>query len=165
MNRLIRLGTAATLALASTLAISQGAPPSPEAQAKSAIDNRQAVFKLIGHQFGPISGLMRSQTAPMDAAVVARNAERIQVLAGMIPELFERDTREFKSLTTAALDGIWTSQPDFKTKADALAAAAGKVATAAKSGDRAATAAAAGEVGRACGACHDAYRAKPPGAR
>lgn len=165
MNRLLRIGTAATLALASTLALSQGAPPSPEAQAKSAIENRQAVFKLISSQVGPVNALMRNQSAPFDAALVARNAERIQVLAGMIPELFERDTREFKTLNTVALDGIWNSQADFKTKSDALASAAGKVAAAAKTGDRAATTAAAGEIGRACGSCHDAFRAKPPGAR
>lgn len=97
MNRLIRFGTAATLALASTLAMSQGAPPSPEAQAKSAVENRQAAFKLISHQFGPVSALLRGQAAPFDAPAVALNAERIQVLAGMLPELFERDTREFKS--------------------------------------------------------------------
>lgn len=166
MNRLIRLGTAATaatLALATTFAMAQGAPPSPEAQAKTAIETRQSVFKLISNQFGPVSGLMRSQTAPFDAAAVALNGERIEVLAGMIPELFARDTREFKNINTAALDSIWESQADFKGKADALVTAAGKLAAAAKGGDRAATAAAAGEVGRACGACHDAFRAKPPG--
>lgn len=165
MNRLIRFGTAATLALASTLAMSQGAPPSPEAQAKSAVENRQAAFKLISHQFGPVSALLRGQAAPFDAPAVALNAERIQVLAGMLPELFERDTREFKSVTTLALDGIWASQADFKSHADALATAAGKLAAAAKGNDRAAATAAAGEMGRACGSCHDAFRAKPPGAR
>lgn len=165
MNRLIRLGTAATLALASTLAMSQGAPPSPEAQAKTAIETRQSAFKLISHQFGPVSGLLRGQSAPFDAPAVALNAERIQMLAGMLPELFERDTREFKNINTLALDGIWASQQEFKSKADALAKAAGTLAAAAKAGDRAAATAAAGEVGRACGSCHDDFRAKPPGAR
>lgn len=160
MNRLLRFGTAATLALASTLALSQGAP-SPEAQAKSAVEARQAVFKLIANQNGPLSGLTRNQE--VDAGLAARNAERIQVLAGMIPELFERDTREFKSVNTAALDGIWNSQAEFKTKADALATAAGKLAAASKANDRAGMTTAAGEIGRACGSCHDAFRAKPAG--
>jgi cytochrome c556 len=160
MNRLLRFGTAATLALASTLALSQGAP-SPEAQAKSAVEARQAVFKLIANQNGPLSGLTRNQA--VDAGLAARNAERIQVLAGMIPELFERDTREFKSVNTAALDGIWNSQAEFKTKADALATAAGKLAAASKANDRAGMTTAAGEIGRACGSCHDAFRAKPAG--
>jgi cytochrome c556 len=161
MNRLIRLGVATALALTSTLAMSQAGPPSPEAQAKTAIEARQAAFKLISNQFGPLSGLARGQQ--VDAAVAARNAERIQVLAGMLPELFQRDTREFKSINTAALDGIWNSQADFKSKAEALQTAAGKLAAAAKGGDATAMAAAGREIGGACGACHDAFRAKPPG--
>ena len=162
MNRLIRIGVAASLAAVSVVAFSQMGPPSPEAQARTAVEARQAVFKLITNQNGPL-GALRNQAAPFDAAAVARSAERMQVLAGMIPELFERDTREFKDIKTAALDGIWGAQADFKSKADALAQAAGAVVTAAKSGDRAATAAAAGQIGRTCGGCHDSYRAKPPG--
>lgn len=162
MNRLIRVGTAAALLAVSSLAFSQAGPPSPEAQAKSAVEARQAAFKLIANQNGPL-GALRNPAAPFDAAVIARNAERIQMLAGMLPELFERDTREFKDLKTIALDGIWNSQADFKSKADALAQAAGAVAAAAKTGDRAATAAAAGQIGRTCGGCHDAFRAKPAG--
>jgi cytochrome c556 len=161
MNRLIRLGVATALALTSTLAMSQAGPPSPEAQAKTAIETRQAVFKLISNQFGPISGLARGQQ--VDAALAARSAERIQVLAGMIPELFQRDTREFKTLNTIALDGIWSSQADFKAKAEALGKAAGNLAAAAKGGDAAAMTAAGREIGGACGSCHDAFRAKPPG--
>lgn len=167
MNRLTRIGVIAAVLTGSAIAFSQapGGAPNPEAAARSAIDNRQAVFKLIGTQSGAIGGLNRPNAPAPDLAAVARSAERIQVLAGMIPELFERDTREFKTLNTVALDGIWNSQADFKTKSDALASAAGKVAAAAKTGDRAATTAAAGEIGRACGSCHDAFRAKPPGAR
>jgi cytochrome c556 len=99
-------------------------------------------------------------TGEMDAAVVENNAGNIQVLAGMIPGLFARDTRQNKDLTTRALDGIWNSQADFKAKADALAAAAGELAAAAKTGDKAKVQAAAGNVGKACGSCHDAFRAK-----
>ena len=42
----------------------------------------------------------------------------------------------------------------------ALTTAAGALVTVAKTGDKAATLKAAGEVGKACGACHDNYRAK-----
>lgn len=159
MNRLYRFGVAAALAVVSAAAFSQGAP-NPAAQAKSAIETRQGLFKLIANQNGPIGGMLRNQV-PFDAAVVARNAARIQVLSEMIPELFARDTREFKDVKTGALDGIWNSQADFKTKADALTQAAAALATAAKGGDKAATLKAAGEVGKACGSCHDSFRAKP----
>lgn len=159
MTRLTRFGVAAVLAMASAAAFSQGAP-NPAAQAKSAVETRQGLFKLIAQQNGPIGGMLRNQV-PFDAALVARNANRIQVLSEMIPELFARDTREFKDIKTGALDGIWNSQADFKTKADALTQAAAALNAAAKSGDQAATLKAAGEVGKACGSCHDSFRAKP----
>jgi len=156
MNRLIRFGAAATLAAISMTALSQGGPPNPD---KTAIEARQAVFKLINSQNGPIGANLRGQGA-MDAALVVRGGERIKMLAGMIPELFARDTRQFKDAPTRALDGIWASQADFKAKADGLASAADKLVTAAKTGDKAATATALQDMGKACGACHDAYRAK-----
>jgi cytochrome c556 len=161
MNRLLRIGVALTATAVSALAVSQGAgPPSPEAQAKSAIETRQGLFKVMSSQFGPVGGMLRN-TVPFDAAVVERNSARIAVLAGMIPDLFANDTRTFTATKTAALDGIWNSQADFKGKADALAKAANDLNAAAKTGDKAATLKAAGAVGQACGSCHDNYRAKP----
>jgi cytochrome c556 len=164
MNRLTRIGVAAALVTATTLAISQappgaggpGGPPNPEAQAKSAIETRQAVFKLISNQNGPVGGAARAP-AP-DLAVIARNAARMQTLADMIPELFTANPTAPANVKTRALPAIWTGAADFKTKAEALSKAAGAVAAAAKSGDVAATKAAAAEVGKTCGACHDTYR-------
>ena len=148
MKRLLSIGVAAALAVVSATSFSQGAaPPTPEAQAKTAIETRQGLFKLIANQWGPVGGMLRNQDS-FDAAVVARNAARVQVLAGMIPELFAKDTREFKTVKTAALDGIWNSQADFKVKADALATAAGALVAAAKAGDKAATLKLAGDVGK-----------------
>jgi cytochrome c556 len=160
MNRLTRIGVAAALTAASALAFPQAGPPNPEAQAKSAIETRQGVFKLIANQNGPIGAMQRNQRE-FDAALVTKNAARIQVLAEMIPELYTADTRQFKTIKTAALDGIWNSQADFKAKADGLVAAAGALVTASKTGDKAATMKAAADVGKACGACHDNFRAKP----
>lgn len=171
MNRLTRFGVAAALAAVSALAISQ-APPGPGGPgggggmgppnpAKGAIETRQGLFKLISNQAGPINGMNRPNAAAPDLAVVARNAARIQTLADMIPELFTLDTHADTTTKTAAKEGIWTGQADFKSKADALGKAAAAVAAAAKTGDAAATKAAAAEIGKACGSCHDTYRAKP----
>ena len=156
MNRLIRFGVAATLAAISVTAFSQGGPPNPD---KTAIEARQSVFRLINNQNGPIGAMFRPN-GTFDAAVVARNAERVKMLAGMIPEMFVRDTRQFKDAPTRALDGIWASQAEFKAKADALVAAADGLLAAAKTGDKDATQKANGEIGKACGACHDNFRAK-----
>lgn len=157
MTRLIRIGVAATIAAISVTAFSQGAgPPNPN---KTAIEARQAVFKLINAQNGPMGQMLRGQGA-LDAALVTRSAERIKMLAGMIPEVFTVDTRQYKDTPTRALDSIWTSQADFKTKADALVTAADALIAAAKTGDKAAVSTASQNMGRACGGCHDAYRAK-----
>ncbi len=155
MNRLTRIGVAAALAATSIIAFSQGGPPNPD---KTAIEARQAVFKLINNQNAPIGQMLRG--GEFSADTVARNAGRIKVLADMIPELFARDTRQYKDSPTRALDGIWNSQADFKVKADALGTAADALIAAAKTGDKAKVQAAAGDVGKACGACHDNFRAK-----
>jgi len=163
MKGFYRIGVMAALATVSAVALSQGAggPPSPEAQAKSAIETRQGLFKLLANQNGPITAMLLRNTRELDAAVVARNAERMQTLAGMIPELFALDTRQFKDIKTAALDGIWTGSADFKAKADAMANYAGALAAAAKTGDKDAMKKAAQDLGpKGCGGCHDNYRVK-----
>jgi cytochrome c556 len=161
MNRLNRIGMTLALAAVSAIAVSQGAgPPSPEAQDKAAVETRQGLFKVISNQMGPIGGMLRNNV-PFDAAVVERNSGRIATLSDIIPELFTRDTRKFTGVKTSALEGIWNSQADFKGKADALTKAAAALNAAAKTGDKAATLKAAADVGKACGSCHDNYRAKP----
>ena len=88
MNRLSRVGLAAALAAISAVAVSQGAggPPSPEAQAKTAIEARQAVFKLIANQNGPVGGMMRN-TREFDQPECARRVFGVRVWAsGERPE-------------------------------------------------------------------------------
>jgi cytochrome c556 len=140
-------------------AAAPAAPPSPEAIAKSAIETRQGLFKVMGAQMGPIGGMLRNRV-PFDAAVIARNAARMQTLSEIIPELFANDTRKFTATPSKALEGIWNSQADFKVKADDLGKAAAALVVAAKGTDQAATLKAAGAMGQACGKCHDNYRAK-----
>jgi cytochrome c556 len=161
MKRLMTLGLAAALTAASfaTMAAEEAAPPSPEQVANNAIATRQGVFKLISYNFGPVGGMLRNRV-PFDAALVAKNAARIEMLAGMIPELFAADTRKAGTAKTSALDGVWTGAADFKSKADDLVKASAALTAAAKGGDQKATLAAAGAVGKACGNCHDTYRAK-----
>lgn len=161
MNRLMTVGVAAVLSVASfaTIAAEPAAPPSPEQVANGAITTRQGAFKLISYNFGPVGGMMR-QRVPFDAALVAKNSARIEVLAGMIPELYMNDTRKAGTAKTAALDAVWTGQADFKAKADDLVKASAALTAAAKGGDQKATMDAAAAVGKACGSCHDTYRAK-----
>ncbi|MBK9253238.1 MAG: cytochrome c [Proteobacteria bacterium] len=163
MKGLYRIGVMAALATVSAVALSQGAggPPSPEAQAKAAIETRQGLFKVIANQNGPIGAMLRNQRE-VDTALVTQRMERIKVLSEMIPEVFAMDTRQFKDIKTAALDGIWNSQADFKAKAEALGKAADTVLAVSKTGDKEATLKALREnIGKGCSGCHDSYRAKP----
>jgi cytochrome c556 len=162
MKLLYRIGVVAAMATASAVVLSQGAggPPSPEAQAKAAVETRQGLFKVINSQNAPIGAMLRPG-AEVDTALVVRNMTRIQTLAEIIPDLFVMDTRQYKDIKTRALDGIWTSQADFKAKAEALKTAAGAIITVAKTGDKAATVQAVRDnLPKACGGCHDNYRAK-----
>lgn len=62
---------------------------------------------------------------------------------------------------TAALPAIWTDMAGFLAADKVADAAYDKLAAAAGSGDLAALGAAFVETGKACGACHDKFRAKP----
>ncbi len=76
-----------------------------DAEAKKAIEARQHVFDQI-KDLNDALGKMLKKQSPMDPAVVATNAAKIQTLAGQIPGAFKVDTRGFKGTKTAALDGI-----------------------------------------------------------
>ncbi len=139
---------------ATSLSAEEG--PTPEQQAVTATENRQAVFKLLAVNIGPIVGMARG--APFDAAVAERNARRIAVLATMIPERFAAmDTRAF-AVETEALPVIWENPDDFAAKAAALAEAALTFADTAAGGDQAATLGGLRNLGGSCGNCHDSYR-------
>jgi cytochrome c556 len=159
MNKLISFGIAAALAVGAAHAAAPAGPPSPEDAAKSQIETRQGLFKVVAATWGPVGGMMRN-TAPFDAAQVSKAAARLAVLAQIAPELFVADTRKFTQFKSAALDGIWNSQADFKAKADDLVKAATDLGAVAAKGDKAETLKAAAAVGKACGSCHDSYRAK-----
>lgn len=161
MKRLTRVGMLAALAAVSTLAASADAvtKAASQADADKAIEARQSIFKQIKDLNDPLGAMLRRQR-PVDPALVATNAAKIAELAKQIPAHYHVDTRGFTGAKTGALDGIWASQADFKTKADALVTAANDAAAAGKTGDAAATQRALVAIGRSCGGCHDAYRQK-----
>ena len=154
--RNVLLAAAAAL---TAMAVAQAATVAgSEADARKAIEARQDVFKQIKDLNDPMGKMLRRQ-APMDPAQVATNAAKIQQLAGEIPGHFAIDTRNFKDIKTRALDGIWNSEADFKAKADVLVKAAGDAVAAGKSGDAGATQKSLIALGKACGNCHDSYKA------
>lgn len=158
MNHLHRTGLLTILAaLCAAAGVQAATVAASEAEAAKAIKARQALLNQINDLNEPMGKMLKRQI-PMDPALVATNAARIQELAARLPEVFAIDTRGFKGTRTAALDGIWNSVADFKTRADGLAKAAAEAVAAGKSGN-VAVAQLAG-IGQACGRCHDAFKSK-----
>ncbi len=128
-----------------------------EQRAANATATRQAVFKLLGFNMGPIGG-MAKEVVEFDAAIAQRNAQRIAALAPMIPELFAAmDTRGF-DVQTLALPIIWDNMVELADLANKLVEAANNFADIAAGGDQAETLAAVRSLGGACGNCHERFR-------
>jgi cytochrome c556 len=126
--------------------------------AQKAVEIRQSVLKLMGWNFAPTIGPMMANKMKFDAAVVQKDATRLQALAPMIPDAFELDTHQTPGLKTRARADIWTHMSDFKAKDDDLVKAVTTLEAVAKSGDEGAFRQAALVVSQACRACHDSYR-------
>lgn len=117
---------------------------------------RQAVLRLVSHNFGPMRNMARGE-APFDAAVVNKNSMRLHQLTLMMADAFATDTRG-SGVETEALDVIWENPEAFAGKLEALTTAAGTLAETATSGDEESILAAVGELGSKCGSCHDDFR-------
>lgn len=151
-----RLGVATLCALAGVSA----AHAQDESAEQKAVEIRQSVFRLMEWNYAPTIGEMLKNKMKYDAAVVQKNAARLEALAPMIPDAFAVDTHGKAGLKTKARDAIWTSMPDFKAKADNLVKAVAGLSAAAKGSDEKAFKQAAVAVGKACGSCHDSFRDK-----
>ena len=152
---IVKTGFVGAFALVAATAFAQNSDISKE-QAEHAIETRQSIFHLQGWAMGPLGGMLKRQIE-FDANLAKQSGERISHLAPMITDAFQTDTRGF-DIETEALDTIWENKDDFAKKADRLVQAANELVAAAESGDQGKTLRAAAVVGKACGACHDAYR-------
>jgi cytochrome c556 len=162
MNGITRIGAAAvgSLILAAT-ALAQAPPQmTPEQKAEATVLTRQGLFKIQSFAFAPVGAMLRPG-GTFDAAVATKAAQRVQVTASMIPEVFVTDTHTFGTIKTRAREGIWTNKSDFDSKANDLVKAAADLEAAAKTGDKDKTLAAARAVGKGCSGCHDQFRDNP----
>lgn len=146
------------LGLGLALTFGTGYIASAFAQANPAalVKQRQGKMALQGKYFGPLAG-MAAGRAPYDAAVVARNAGYLEALGDMAWDAFDPATANEKS---NALPEIYKDAAGFKAAQDTLHGAVVKLVAASKAGNEAGVKAAVGDIGKACGTCHDKYRAK-----
>jgi cytochrome c556 len=119
------------------------------------ISARQTTFLLSASVFVGIKGAVTSGANPKP---YADSAAALAEWAGIIPTLFPPGTD--KGHDTKALPKIWTDMAGFTKAASNYEDAAKALQAAAKAGDAKAFAAAFKQTGKACGACHKAYRAK-----
>ncbi|MFT4924455.1 MAG: cytochrome c556 [Phenylobacterium sp.] len=119
---------------------------------------RQSVFSLIGSNMKPIGGMLKGKIA-FDAVRVEKSALRINQLSLMIADYMKTDTSAHK-VETEALDVVWQKQAKFAEKIEALTMASAKLQKVAATKDEKATKGAMKNVGRACGSCHDDFKAE-----
>ena len=155
MKRAIIIAVAILGSLLSINSFAQGR--SPEEQAVADTETRQAVFKLLAFNMGPLQGMARGGDFDQEAALTA--LENVRVLSTMIAPAFAADNTAFDT-ETRALDRIWTDMGGFSNAAmdltNGAAAAIDIINNQGAGGIRAAIQ----QVGPTCGACHDAYRAE-----
>ena len=123
----------------------------PENQVKY----RRAAYQLMNLNFGSLEAMAENKK-PFNKDEAARNAEFVALLAtvpkGFFGEGTDKDTR--------AKPEIWKNRADFDAKMDKMTGEAAKLPAIVKAGDMDAFRKHVHDLGEACKACHDEYRAK-----
>ncbi len=126
---------------------------------QATVDARRAVMKDQAAQMKAIYAVVDAKSG--DMADMEQRALKVQADAAKIPAMFPPGTSTTElGDKTHALPAIWQNMDGFKAAASNLETQAGKLAAAAKSGDMAAFAAQFEATGKACGSCHQDFRAK-----
>ena len=92
-----------------------------------------------------------------DVKAVVASAAKLKQLENAFEKMFPAGSDKGE---TKALPTVWSDSAGFQAASKNADAAYDKLAVAAGSGDLAAVTAAFGDTGKACGACHDKFRAK-----
>ncbi len=146
-------------ALALVLAV-LALPSAPAAaqnkQAEQAIKYRQAVYTVLGTNFG-IAAAQATGKAPYDAKAFQTRVDRVAYLATIAGETFGPGTDA--GAPTKAKKEIWTSQPEFQKLMKDMQDKTAALAVAAKTNDLEKIKPAFGAAGGACKACHDKFKA------
>jgi cytochrome c556 len=124
----------------------------PEDQVKQ----RRAGMAIIGYNFGSL-GAMAQEKKPYNKDEAARNADLVVALSEYPKNFFGEGTDKVGD--TKALPEVWTKRAAFDEKMKKMNEEVKKLPQAART-DLAAVKAAVGDVGKACKACHDDFRAK-----
>lgn len=117
------------------------------------VKERQENRKATAAQMRAIKGVIDSKG---DLKAVVASAAKLKELEVAFVKLFPAGSdKDSKALPT-----VWSDMPGFLAASKNAEAAYDKIAVAAGSGDLAAVGAAFADTGKACGACHEKFRAK-----
>lgn len=119
------------------------------------IEYRESVMNLFSWNMKPMGAMMKGKI-PYDQAVFADHAQDLAVAASLnlLPG-FPEDSDEGE---TDALAEIWMDFEDFEKKFKDLRSAANALNKAVSGGDQSNIKSAFSDVGKACKACHKAYK-------
>jgi cytochrome c556 len=126
-----------------------------EMKPENQIKYRRAAYQLMNLNFVSLENMAKDKK-PFNPAQAQRNADLVAILSSIPKEYFGEGTDK----DTKAKPEIWTQRADFDAKMDKLVTEAGKLPVAVRAGDGAAFKKQVADVGAACKACHDDYRAK-----
>jgi len=147
------------LALLTTVAMAQSAPPAPS-PAKRAVDERKAIYTLVGANFRPLGEALQGR-APYNPTELRKRAARLALLAELAADAYPDVSNAGPDATRAKAE-IWSSRAEFDTRladfvkhTQALSQVVGKETAASDAFKEAA-----GAVGQDCKGCHDKFREK-----
>ena len=162
-KRLFRLSARAGFGLIfsapwASIVVAQTALEPPPNLARQAIENRKAVFTLIGNNFRPIAEVLRGNST-YESVDVSKYSTRVAFLTNLLPEAFPDVS---KSGDTQAKPEVWSRRPDFDKRAKEFSDHALLLSrvVAQGGGNSDAFKTAARSVAQDCKGCHDNYRSK-----
>lgn len=124
------------------------------AKPEDAIRYRRAGMTMMATHFGRVAAMANGRVA-FDAKAVADNAELATIMSKLPYAGFVEGSDKGE---TKAEPKIWTEMDKFRAAASKLQDEMAKLNVVAKTGNIDTIKAAVGETGKACKACHDAYR-------
>jgi cytochrome c556 len=116
---------------------------------------RRAAYQLMNLNFSSLNA-MATDKKPFNKDEATRNAEFVALLSTVPKDFFGEGTDK----DTKAKPEIWTHRSDFDAKMDKMRGEAAKIPAVVKAGDMGAFKKQVADIGAACKACHDEYRAK-----
>ncbi|MEJ0084555.1 MAG: cytochrome c [Pseudomonadota bacterium] len=146
----------ATCGLALAQTPPAAAPPGPT-PAERAIEYRQAVYKIVAGNFGPLAQVAQGK-ADFRPDVARRQATRLAQIATFVGDSYPDISKEGK---TRALPVIWTDRAEFDRLVADFGAHTRKLAEVVEKGEAGADfQAAVTAVGGDCKSCHEKFRSK-----